>query len=115
MLACGFNRNGRCGVPDEDPATTRSEDDDALLLRPTRCAAAEQACAGGATIVAMAAGSGHAGFVCSDGTARLFGRDADFAEHFLNSDGPRAARVAPRQPCRAAVNGAGGVWRSSCV
>lgn len=47
--------------------------------------------------------------------ARLFGRDADFAEHFLNSDGPRAARVAPRQPCRAAVNGAGGVWRSSCV
>lgn len=75
VLACGFNRNGRCGVPEADPATTRSEDDDALLLRPTRCAAADQACAGGATIVAMAAGSGHAGFVCSDGTARLFGRN----------------------------------------
>ena len=62
-------------MPEDDPATTRSEDSDALLLRPTRCAAAELACAQGATIVAMAAGSGHAGFVCSDGTARLFGRN----------------------------------------
>ena len=75
VLACGFNRNGRCGVPEDDPATTRSEDSDALLLRPTRCAAAEHACAQGATIAGMAAGSGHAGFVCSDGTARLFGRN----------------------------------------
>ena len=62
-------------MPEDDPATTRSEDSDALLLRPTRCAAAELACARGATIVGMAAGSGHAGFVCSDGTARLFGRN----------------------------------------
>ena len=76
VLSCGFNRNGRCGVPAGDERATRSEDGDSLLLRPTPCAAAAEACAAGARrLVGMACGSGHAGFVMDDGCVRLFGRN----------------------------------------
>lgn len=91
VLSCGFNRNGRCGVPADDPSTTKSEDGDSLLLRPTPCTAAAEARAAGARrLRAMACGSGHAGFVTDDGRVRMFGRN-DRRQCFPVGDAAAAA------------------------
>ena len=75
-VACGFNRNGRCGVPDGAEGVTLSEDGDALLLTPVRCAAADEvARISGLEIVEMSAGSGHSAVKTADGAVWVWGRN----------------------------------------
>ena len=73
-LSCGFNRNGRCGVPPRSAVSTISEDGDPLLLAMTPCAAAAELRAAGVTIEAASAGSGHAAFLGCRGAIFAFGR-----------------------------------------
>eukprot|EP00054_Salpingoeca_dolichothecata_P011282 m.62693 g.62693 ORF g.62693 m.62693 type:complete len:506 (+) comp19392_c0_seq4:40-1557(+) len=69
LFACGFNQNGRLGLPDTK-CSSKSEDDDYLVLEPQLVQATA-----GKSVLDVSCGSGHTVALLVDQTALAWGRN----------------------------------------